>query len=70
MNKRHRHTGPEELLVLQGGFRDDHGEYRAGTFCRFEHGSVHHPIALDEGPGAGTACVFFAIAAEGIVLDA
>ena len=58
----HRHTGPEELIVLQGGFRDEHGTYRAGDYARFERGSAHHPIALEDGP----ACVFFAIAHEGI----
>ena len=58
----HRHTGPEELLVLQGGFRDDHGTWRAGDYARFERGTSHHPIALADGP----ACVFFAIAHEGI----
>ncbi|MCA8954745.1 MAG: cupin domain-containing protein, partial [Planctomycetes bacterium] len=61
---RHRHRGAEELLVLRGGFRDDAGVYRAGTFCRFEDGTTHHPVALDE----GEPCVFFAIAAEGIDL--
>lgn len=60
----HRHRGPEELLVLQGGFRDENGVYRAGEYARFEDGSVHHPRALEDGP----ACVFFAIAAEGIEL--
>ena len=61
---RHRHKGAEELLILQGGFRDEHGEYRTGEFCRFEDGSAHHPVALDEGED----CVFFAIASEGIEL--
>ncbi|MFO1055265.1 MAG: cupin domain-containing protein [Planctomycetota bacterium] len=59
----HRHQGPEELLVLQGGFRDEHGEWRAGQYARFESGSSHAPIALD-----GDPCVFFAIAHEGIAL--
>lgn len=61
---RHRHSGPEELLVLQGGFRDDSGCWRAGEFARFEAGSVHRPEALDE----GADCIFFAIAHEGIEL--
>jgi anti-sigma factor ChrR (cupin superfamily) len=65
---RHRHNGPEELLILQGGFRDEHGEYYAGEFCRFEDGSTHHPIALEEEPDGGRACIFFAIATEGIEL--
>lgn len=59
----HRHHGPEELLVLTGGFRDAAGVYRAGEYARFEAGSHHHPVALDEG-----VCVFFAIAHEGIDL--
>ena len=58
----HRHTGPEELLVLQGGFRDEHGVYRAGDYARFERGSSHRPQALEDGP----PCIFFAIAHEGI----
>lgn len=61
---RHRHSGPEELLVLQGGYRDDRGEHRAGDFVRYETGTSHHPVALD-----GEACVFFAIAHEGIELQ-
>ena len=60
---RHRHTGPEELLVLQGGYRDEAGEHRAGEFVRYETGSHHHPVALD-----GIDCVFFAVAQEGIEL--
>ncbi|MBI5852824.1 MAG: cupin domain-containing protein [Planctomycetes bacterium] len=60
----HRHVGPEELLVLQGGFRDEHGEWRAGDYARFEPGTRHAPVALADGP----ACVFFAIAHEGIDL--
>jgi anti-sigma factor ChrR (cupin superfamily) len=59
----HRHHGAEEVLVLQGGFRDAQGEYRAGQYARFEGGSVHHPVALE-----GEDCVFFAIATEGIEL--
>ena len=59
---RHVHRGPEELLILQGGYRDEHGEYRAGEYVRYEDGSRHHPVALEEGED----CVFFAISAEGI----
>ena len=60
----HRHDGPEELLVLQGGFRDERGTWRAGDYARFEAGSTHRPTALEDGP----PCVFFAIAQEGISL--
>ncbi|HLU38786.1 MAG TPA: cupin domain-containing protein [Planctomycetota bacterium] len=60
---RHRHKGAEELLILQGGYRDETGEHRAGDFVRYEDGTSHHPVALD-----GEPCVFFAIAHEGIEL--
>jgi anti-sigma factor ChrR (cupin superfamily) len=60
----HRHVGPEELLVLQGGFTDGQGEWRAGDYARFEAGSHHAPVALSDGP----ACIFFAVAHEGIEL--
>ena len=61
---RHRHVGDEEVLVLQGGFRDERGEYAAGTFHRFEAGSIHAPVALD----GELACVLFAVARGGIEL--
>jgi anti-sigma factor ChrR (cupin superfamily) len=62
---RHRHRGAEELLILQGGYRDEVGVHRAGEFVRYEDGSVHHPVALEDGPD----CVFFAIAQEGILFE-
>ena len=31
-------------------------------YVRYEDGSSHHPVALDDGP----ACIFFAVTAEGI----
>ncbi len=38
----HRHAGGDELiLVLQGGLRDERGEYHAGDVCRSREGSVH-----------------------------
>jgi len=58
---RHRHVGNEEVLVVQGGYRDDRGEYRAGTFLVNPAGSIHTPVALD-----GPPCVLFAIAHRGI----
>ncbi len=61
---RHRHQGPEEVLVVQGGYRDELGEYRAGTFVRYDDGTVHSPVALTD----GIECVLFAIAHEGIAL--
>ena len=60
----HRHTGPEELLVLQGGYRDHLGEHIAGDYVRYETGTAHHPVALE----GDQACIFFAVAHEGIEL--
>ena len=59
---RHRHVREEDVFVLQGGFRDDGGEYRAGTFHRFPAGSVHGPVALE----LEDACVLFTVARGGI----
>jgi len=59
---RHRHVGDEEVFVLQGGFRDENGEYPAGTFHRFAAGSVHAPVALE----GGLPCVLFSVAHGGI----
>lgn len=63
---RHRHRGEEHLLVVQGGYRDERGEHRAGSFVRYDDGSEHAPTATD-GPGAGP-CVLLALAHEGIKL--
>lgn len=59
---RHLHVGDEEVLVLQGGFRDEQGELRAGEFRRFAAGSAHAPVALD----GELPCVLFAVAHGGI----
>lgn len=58
---RHRHRGPEEVLVVQGGYRDELGEYRAGTFVRYAGGSEHGPVALD-----GATCVLLSLAHQGV----
>jgi putative transcriptional regulator len=62
----HRHRGREEVLVLQGGYRDGHGSYEKGRFVQHEDGSIHSPVALD-GDGA-EPCVLLALAHEGITL--
>lgn len=41
--QRHGHWGGEEILVLEGVFQDEHGDYPAGTWIRSPHGSVHQP---------------------------
>ncbi|MCC6672887.1 MAG: cupin domain-containing protein [Planctomycetes bacterium] len=61
---RHRHRGVEELFVLQGGYQDEYGVWRAGMYARYEDGTTHHPVALPGGP----PCIFFGFTEEGIVL--
>jgi anti-sigma factor ChrR (cupin superfamily) len=45
----HAHPGGEEILVLQGLFRDEHGEYPARTWLRSPRWSRHAPFTGDEG---------------------
>lgn len=44
----HRHWGGEEILVLSGEFRDEHGDYPALTWIRSPHLSQHHPFVSQE----------------------
>ena len=44
---RHRHWGGEEILVLQGTFQDEHGDYPEGTWLRSPHLSEHTPFSED-----------------------
>ncbi|HEY0081052.1 MAG TPA: cupin domain-containing protein [Pyrinomonadaceae bacterium] len=60
----HRHTGVEEVFILQGGYRDDEGEHRAGEYVVRVAGSVHRPVALD----ADEDCIMFAVAHGGVEL--
>ena len=41
--ERHSHGGGEEILVLEGTFSDEHGNYAAGTYLRNPVGSSHAP---------------------------
>lgn len=61
---RHGHHGPEDVLVLRGGYRDEAGEYPAGTFVRYEADSEHGPVAFD----GDEPCVLLAVAHEGVRL--
>jgi anti-sigma factor ChrR (cupin superfamily) len=45
----HSHPGGEEILVLEGLFRDEHGEYPAGTWLRSPRWSRHTPRTGEEG---------------------
>lgn len=44
----HTHFGGEEIFVISGTFKDEHGEYPAGTWLRSPHMSAHHPWVEEE----------------------
>lgn len=44
----HHHFGGEEILVLSGTFKDEHGEYPKGTWIRSPHMSYHSPYVEEE----------------------
>ena len=46
---RHVHGGGEEILVLEGTFSDERGDYPAGTYVRNPPGSSHAPFSLGGG---------------------
>lgn len=68
----HRHVGPEDVLVLRGGYEDELGIHRQGDYVRYPAGSAHAPRALGDPAAAASArnpaCVLFACAPEGIEL--
>lgn len=41
----HTHFGGEEILVLDGVFSDQFGDYPKGTWIRCPHGSQHQPFS-------------------------
>ena len=43
----HAHPEGEEILVLDGVFSDEHGDYPAGSFLMNPHGSRHSPRSRD-----------------------
>lgn len=43
----HVHSGGEEILVLDGTFQDEHGDYPAGSYFRNPPGTAHSPAAPD-----------------------
>ncbi len=45
---RHQHWGGEEIFVLSGTFRDEHGTYPTGTWIQSPHLSTHHPFVEEE----------------------
>jgi anti-sigma factor ChrR (cupin superfamily) len=44
----HNHAGGEEILVLSGCLKDEHGDYPAGTWIRSPHMSEHFPFVEEE----------------------
>lgn len=46
---RHAHPGGEEILVLEGSFRDEFGAYPPGTWLRNPRHSQHRPFTGPEG---------------------
>ena len=44
----HRHFGGEEILVLSGTFKDEHGSYPKHTWLRSPHMSEHFPFVDEE----------------------
>ena len=44
---RHVHSGGEEILVLEGTFQDEHGDYPAGSYFRNPPGTSHEPAAAE-----------------------
>ena len=45
----HTHRGGEEILVIEGCFYDEHGEYPAGSWIRSPDQSSHKPYTREEG---------------------
>jgi anti-sigma factor ChrR (cupin superfamily) len=43
----HVHPGGEEILVLEGTFEDEHGQYPEGTWIRGPHMSRHKPYSRE-----------------------
>ncbi|WP_046866261.1 cupin domain-containing protein [Microvirga massiliensis] len=44
---RHTHGGGEEIVVLDGVFQDEHGDYPAGSYFRNPPGTSHVPASRD-----------------------
>ena len=44
---RHAHGGGEEILVLDGVFQDEHGDYPAGSYFRNPPGTSHVPASRE-----------------------
>ena len=49
---RHAHPQGEEIVVLEGGFADEHGTYPAGTY-------VKNPPGFEHSPRSSAGCTLF-----------
>jgi anti-sigma factor ChrR (cupin superfamily) len=45
--ERHSHGGGEEILVLEGTFSDEQGDYQAGSYLRNPAGTSHAPFSAE-----------------------
>lgn len=43
---RHRHVGPEDVVVLQGAFGDHVGDFAPGDWASYADGSEHEPLTV------------------------
>jgi putative transcriptional regulator len=41
---RHLHVGPEDIVLLTGGYEDEMGHYEAGEYAAYAPGTVHQPV--------------------------
>lgn len=41
---RHQHLGPEDVMLLRGGYEDEMGHYEAGQYAVYAAGTVHRPV--------------------------
>lgn len=44
----HSHFGHEFILVLDGGYADENGQYNRGDFATLHPGASHHPVVDDK----------------------
>ena len=41
---RHLHLGPEDVLILTGGYEDQYGTFEAGSYTQYAPGTEHRPL--------------------------
>lgn len=46
---RHGHTGTELTLILEGGYQDEFGSYKAGDLVIADENIMHQPVAGEQG---------------------